>query len=290
VLDINRAVPNPALPGRVAAANDPVALASTPISAGDDIRFNAAQAQFEPGGVMLSGEVNRPGLYAIRRGETLSQLIARAGGLSPLAYPYGTIFTRRSVKELQQEGLRRTSRELTTALLSVSSRKETSGDAVIAGQRLIAQLARVESPGRVVVEADPRVLARRPDLDTILESGDSITIPKLPNFVLALGDISNPGALQFTPDKPLGAYLRETGGLQSSADRKRIFIVMPDGTATPVEASGWSRANSLTIPPGSTIIVPKDIDPLYKLDLASNIATIVASLLTSVATVALLAR
>jgi protein involved in polysaccharide export with SLBB domain len=239
--------------------------------------------------VLLSGEVNRPGLYAVRKGETLSQLIERAGGLSPLAYPYGTVFTRRSVKELQQEGLRRTSRELTTALLAVSSRKETSGDAVIAGQTLISQLATVESPGRVVVEADPRVLARRPDLDTVLESGDGIFVPKRPNFVLALGDVANPGALQFAPNKALGSYLRETGGLQSTADRGRIFIVLPDGTATPITSGGWSRAEANTIPPGSTIIIPKNIDPLYKLDLARDISTIVASLLTSVATVAILA-
>jgi protein involved in polysaccharide export with SLBB domain len=289
VLDVNRANANAGLPLRVAATADPAILASTMVSAGDDIRFNAAQVQFEPGGVQMTGEVNRPGLYAIRRGETLSQLIARAGGLSNLAYPYGTIFTRRSVKELEQEGLRRTSRELTKALLAVSSRKGTTGDSVIAGQQLIAQLARVESPGRVVVEADPRVLERRPDLDTVLESGDAIVIPKKPSFVLALGDVSNPGALQFVNNKPLASYLRETGGLQSTADKRRIFIVLPDGTAAPVGQGGWGRTGGNVIPPGSTIIIPKNIDPLYSLDLVRDISTIVASLLTSVATVAILA-
>jgi len=286
-LDINRAVSTDGALARFAGTQDN--LATVTVIAGDDIRFNAAQAQFEPGGVLLSGEVNRPGLYSVRKGEKLSQLLARAGGLSPLSYPYGTVFTRRSVKELQQEGLRRTSRELTTALLAVSSRKESSGEAVIAGQSLIAQLATVESPGRVVVEADPRVLDRRPDLDTVLESGDAIFVPKRPNFVLALGDVANPGALQFAADKALDGYLRETGGLQSTADRGRIFIVLPDGTAAPARNGGWSRAEGNAIPPGSTIIVPKNIDPLYKLDVATNISTIIASLLTSVATVAILA-
>ena len=288
MLDINRAVATGVLPSRL--PGTPATLATATVSAGDDIRFNGAQAQFEPGGVLLSGEVNRPGLYTIRKGETLSQLFERAGGLSPLAYPYGTIFTRRSVKELQQEGLRRSSRELTTALLALSSRKGTSGDSVVAAQQLIAQLATVEAPGRVVVEADTRVLARRPDLDTVLESGDAIIVPKTPNFVLALGDVANPGALQFAANKPLQGYLQDTGGLQSTADKGRIFIVMPDGRATSVNSGGWSRTSSQVIPPGSTIIVPKNIDPLYKLDLIRDISTIVASLLTSVATVALLAR
>lgn len=268
----------------------PAVMAQTMVRAGDDVRFNAAQPQFEAGAVLLSGEFNRPGVYSIRKGETLSQLTARAGGLSALAYPYGAIFTRRSVKELQQEGLRRTSRELTAGLLSLAARsRDSSGGGVVAGQQLIEQLSTIEAPGRVVVEADPRVLALRSDLDTVLESGDAIVMPKRPNFVLALGDVANPGALQFVAGKSVDAYLRETGGAASTADKKRIFIVLPDGTAQPLAGRGWGRGYAGVIPPGSTIIVPKNIDPLYRLDLARDITGIITGLLSGVATVALLA-
>ncbi len=288
-LDVTRAEGAETVQQRITADAGAMALNGTLLRAGDDIRFNSAQAQFEAGAVLLSGEFNRPGLYSIRKGETLSQLIVRAGGLSPLAYPYGAIFTRRSVKELQQEGLRRTSRELTTALLAVSARKESSGDALLAGQQLINQLATVEAPGRVVVEADPRVLALRPDLDTVLESGDAVVMPKRPNFVLALGDVSNPGALQFVAGKSVKAYLRETGGTQSTADDGRIFLVLPNGTSQPIASRGWGRSGGNVVPPGSTIIVPKDIDPLYGLDVARDITGIIGGLLTSVATLAILA-
>ncbi|PZN92988.1 MAG: hypothetical protein DCF31_14125 [Alphaproteobacteria bacterium] len=289
-LDVTRAEGLDLRQERFATEGYPTAMTAVTLRAGDDMRFNAAQPQFEPGAVLLSGEFNRPGLYSIRKGETLAQLTARAGGLSPLAYPYGAVFTRRSVKELQQEGLRRTSRELTTALLSVSARKEASAGALVGGQQLIAQLATVEAPGRVVVEADPRVLAVRPDLDTVLESGDAVVMPKRPNFVLALGDVSNPTALQFVPNKSVQAYLRESGGTSKSADEGRIFLVLPNGTSQPISGRGWGRASSTIVPPGSTIIVPKDIDPLYKLDLIRDITGIVGTLLTSVATVAILAR
>lgn len=288
-LDVSRATGSTIVQERFATEGYPTALARTMLRPGDDLRFNAAQAQFEPGGVLLTGEFNRPGLYSIRKGETLSQLVARAGGLSPLAYPYGAIFTRRAVKELQQEGLRRTSRELTNGLLAVSARKDSSGDGLIAAQQLIQQLATVEAPGRMVVEADPRVLALRGDLDTVLESGDAIVMPKRPNFVLALGDVSNPGALQFVQNKSVSEYLRETGGSLSSADKSRIFVVLPNGSSQPLAGRGWGRPDNGIVPPGSTIIVPKNIDPLYKLDVARDIAGIVASLLTSVATVAILA-
>ena len=289
-LDVSRADGSEVTQQRIATDGYPTALASTLVRAGDDLRFNAAQPQFEPGAVLLSGEFNRPGLYSIRKGETLAQLTARAGGLSSLAYPYGAIFTRRSVKELQQEGLRRTSRELTTALLAVSARKEGSVGALTGGQALIAQLATVEAPGRMVVEADPRVLALRTDLDTVLESGDAIIMPKRPNFVLALGDVSNPTALQFVPNKSVHEYLLETGGTAQSADKSRVFLVLPNGTSQPIGKRGWGSAATIVVPPGSTIIVPKDIDPLYKLDVLKDVTGIIGTLLTSVATVAILAR
>lgn len=289
VLDVTRSTGSNATMERFAADQGGVTLTRIAVRAGDDIRFNAAQPQYEPGGVLLSGEFQRPGLYTIRKGETLSQLIARAGGLTPQAYPYGSVFTRRSVKELQQEGFRRTARELNTSLLSVAARKETSGDALLGASRLIESLSTVEAPGRMVVETDPRVLELRPDLDTILESGDAIYVPKKPNFVLALGDVSNPGALQFVPGKSVGDYLREAGGTQSSADDGRIFIVLPNGTSQPVKNSPWRRSN-MVVPPGSTIIVPKNIDPLFTLDIVRDVTGIVGQFVTAVASIAILAN
>lgn len=283
-LDITRADVEQRLPTRGTSA-----LVTTLVRAGDDLRFNAAQPQYESGGVLLTGEVGRPGLYTVRKGEKLSELIARAGGVGPLAYPYGAIFTRRSVKEAQQEGIRRTGRELTNALLAVSARKTGSGatDSTASAARLIEQLSSVEAPGRVVVEADPRALTLRPDLDTVLESGDAIYIPKRPNFVLTLGDVSNPGALQFVAGKSARDYLSETGGTAKTADKRRIFLVLPNGTAEPLRIR--SRSERVVVPPGSTIIVPKDIDPLYTLDIVRDVSGIVGTLIQSIATISILA-
>ncbi|MGI4880248.1 MAG: SLBB domain-containing protein, partial [Janthinobacterium lividum] len=270
---------------------DAAVLTSVSIRSGDDLRFNGAQPQFESGGVLLTGEFGRPGLYTIRKGERLSELIARAGGIGSLGYPYGTIFTRRSVKEAQQEGIRRTGRELTNAFLAVSARKSGTGstDSTASAARLIEQLSSVEAPGRVVIEADPRALALRPDLDTVLESGDTVYMPKRPNFVLALGDVSNPGALQFVAGKSAREYLSETGGTAKTADKRRMFLVLPNGTAQPLR-NVTKRSENIIVPPGSTIIVPKDIDPLYTLDLVRDVSGIVGTLITSIATIAILAR
>jgi protein involved in polysaccharide export with SLBB domain len=284
-LDINRATQESA--ERIQAEPGSTTLAVTSVDSGDDIRFNAEQARFEGSGVLLSGEVARPGLYAIRKGETLSQLIDRAGGLTDYAYPFGTVFTRRSVKEAQEEGFRRTARELNNSLLAIAARSTQTGSGNLEGAASLIQLiGTAEAPGRMVVEADPRVLELRPDLDTRLEAGDAVFVPKRPNFILALGDVNNPGALQHVPGKTSGTYLREAGGTLSTADDKRAFMVLPNGSAQPISAGGRGGG---TPPPGTTIIVPKNIDPLYRLSVFRDVTTIIAQLATSVATVAVLA-
>ncbi|HOT26694.1 MAG TPA: SLBB domain-containing protein [Candidatus Ozemobacteraceae bacterium] len=57
--------------------------------------------------VVLKGEVRRPGPYAIRRrGETLEDLIERAGGLTEEAFPEGAIFMRKIANIADDEQLK----------------------------------------------------------------------------------------------------------------------------------------------------------------------------------------
>ncbi|MFQ3665426.1 MAG: SLBB domain-containing protein [Sphingomonadaceae bacterium] len=260
------------------------------VEPGDDLRFAGERLELDLGGVQLTGEVRRPGFYSIRRGETLSELLERAGGLTEFAYPYGAVFTRESVAAAQQEGFQRTARELNNSLLAVTARSPDRGAEGLQGAAALIQLiAAAPAPGRMVVEADPRVLAMRPDLDTILEPGDSIFFPRRPNFILATGDLSNPGALQFVEGKRLTAYLRDAGGTMQTADERRAFIVFPNGTAQPLRGGLWSGRADITPPPGSTIVVPKNIDPLYRLSIFRDISTILANLAVSAATIGVLA-
>lgn len=263
--------------------------ASLQVTPFDSVRLSTNASAFESGAVLLSGEFAQPGIYPVRKGEKLSDLIKRAGGLTAQSFPYGAVFTRASVRIAQREGLQRALKELNTGLLSIAARKDTSADAIIAAQELSQSIAGTEPPGRVVVEADPRVLAMRPDLDTVLEAGDTIFIPKRPNFVLTLGDVLNPTALQFSPRKSVKDYLGESGGVQSTADGNRIFIVYPNGIAEPVRTSFWGKSRQV-LPPGSAIVVPKNIDPLYKLNVARDITQIVSQVASALATVVILAR
>lgn len=257
------------------------------IRPGSSIRVQTVADQQEIGAILLTGEFVRPGSYTIQRGETLAELIERAGGVTQQAYPYGAVFTRKSVKEAQKEGFKRAARELNAALAIAALKKNVDASAVTAAQQLSSRVSTAEALGRMVIEADPRVLGIRDDLDVVLEPGDTLFMPKRPGHVLMIGDVLNPGALQFIRGKAVSDYLAESGGLQSSADDDRIFLVYPNGVAKPVRVSAW-RSSSVKVPPGSTIVVPKDTDPLAALDLTRDITSIVSQLAISAASLAVI--
>ncbi len=257
------------------------------INPGDVIRVNAIFSDRDDGPVLLSGEFLRPGLYHIRRGERLSELVARAGGLTAQAYPYGAVFTRERVKKAQQVGFNRAARELNSALAVVAAQSGADPRGVLALQELSQQVQSVEALGRVVIEADPTVLQVRPDLDTVLEPGDRLFMPKRPNFVSVTGDVLNPGALQFAAGKTAQDYIQQAGSFQRSADESRVFVVYPNGEAQPVSVSAWNFT-PVQIPPGSSIVVPKDPAPLNLLQFAKDMTLLVSQVAITAASLAVL--
>jgi len=260
------------------------------VNPGGGVRVSSLYSNFEAGAVLLTGEFKQPGVYTIRKGEKLSDLIERAGGLTDQAYPYGGVFARKRVKEIQREELRKTARHLQSAMVSASIKKTIEAESLMAAQQLTDQMADADIIGRVVIEADPVKLSMDPSKDIVLEPGDSLFIPKRPNFIVALGDVLNPGALQFIPGKRVGEYLREVGGYTRSADEDRVYVVYPNGVAQPVTLSSWGGDRNLSIPPGSAIVVPTDLSPYTSLTLIKEIGSIFQSLAVSAASIAVLVR
>ncbi len=259
------------------------------IGPGDVIRFNPVATDRDAGPVLLVGEFNRPGLYEIRRGERLSEVIARAGGLTPQAYPYGGIFTRKRVQSKQRAGLARAARELNSALAVVAVQRNVNPSSVLALQKFAGQLGSVEALGRIVTETDPTVLQVRPELDAVLEPGDRLYIPKRPNFVTVVGDVLNPGALQFIAGTTADEYIRQAGGFQRSADEDRVFVVYPNGRAEPLAISVWNY-NPVQLPPGSSLVVPKDPAPLDLFTLVREGSSLIGQLAVTAASLAVISR
>ncbi|MBO1076989.1 SLBB domain-containing protein [Roseomonas marmotae] len=273
-------------------------FAAIRLSPRDVVRLPRGFADRETGPVTLTGEFLRPGIYDIRRGERLSELIARAGGLSPQAYPYGTVFTRESVRQRQQEGFARTARELEQSLIQVAAGQAVAGSrssgldlggAITAGRELAGALREARAAGRMVVEANPVILAARPELDVLLEPGDLIAIPKRPNEVTVVGAILNPGSLQFTTGWHAADYVRASGGQQRFADGGRAFIVLPNGQSVPAGLGAW-QAGGPPVPPGSLVVVPQDPSPYETWGFVRDLTQVLGQVSISAAALSVISR
>jgi protein involved in polysaccharide export with SLBB domain len=273
-------------------------FAAVRLSPRDTLRIPRSFGDREVGPVTVLGEVVRPGVYDIRRGERLSELLARAGGLTPQAYPYGAVFTRESVRQRQQEGFQRSARELEQSLLQVAGAQGMIGAggrggdlaaAIAAGRELAAALREARAAGRMVVEANPVILAARPELDVLLEPGDLIAIPKRPNEVTVVGAVLNPGSLQFQSGWRAADYVRAAGNLQRFADPSRAFVVLPNGQSVPAGLSGW-QAGGPPVPPGSVVVVPQDPSPFEQWGFLRDVTQLLSQVSISAAALAVIAR
>jgi protein involved in polysaccharide export with SLBB domain len=273
-------------------------FAAIRLSPRDAVRFARGFGDRDSGPVTLVGEFLRPGTYDIRRGERFSELIARAGGLSPQSYPYGAVFTRESVRQRQQEGFARTARELEQSLIQVAAGQAVAGSrstgldlggAITAGRELANALRDARAAGRMVVEANPVVLAARPELDVLLEPGDLIAIPKRPNEVTVVGAVLNPGSLQFTTGWRAADYVGASGGQQRFADSGRAFIVLPNGQSAPAGLGSW-QGGGPPVPPGSLVVVPQDPSPYETWGFVRDLTQVLGQISISAAALSVISR
>lgn len=253
--------------------------ANVPVGPGDTVRVNQKFQKVENKTVLLAGEVRHPGRYDIMPGDKLSDLLGRAGGLAEGAYPEGAIFSRESERKAEELRFRAAAADLERSLAAAIQKSEDGPNAeqIASTQKLATELRNVEAVGRITVEADPAILASQPELDILLEKGDRIFIPKRPLTVRVRGEVLNPAALQFRTDQSPRDYILNAGGFSYYADKSRAFVVYPDGSAEPLHADVWSH-RPIKIPPGSTIVVPRDPKPFDFIESAEKVSQIIANL------------
>lgn len=222
--------------------------------------------------VTLAGEVQRPGEYLIARDETLHDLIARAGGLTGVAYPLGAVFTRESLKDSQRESNIVLADQLEQSVLQVaSSDVDGAGEQVTAVLKYAGQLRSQDVTGRLSVNV---VL---PDVSgpVYLQSGDTLTIPKRPSHVSVIGSVQKDTVASYSAGKRLSGYLAAAGGATRTADLKRAYILLPNGESTPADEES-------IIPPGAVIVVPPKTDRLTVLGLTDLVSRVLGNIATSV--------
>lgn len=252
--------------------------ATISIGPGDTVRVNQKFNRVADNSILIIGEVKNPGRYDLTPGDTMADLLQRAGGLTQQAYPEGAIFSRESERKSEESRFRAAARDLERALAASMNKKDPPDTTQIAMARdLAAELKAVEAVGRITVEADPGKLSVEPELNILLERGDRIFIPKRPLTVRVNGEVLSPANLQFRKNKKPRDYIMEAGGFTYNADDDRAFVLYPDGSAQPLQVSNWNHS-ATQIPPGSTIVVPRDPKPFDFIQSAKDISQILSNL------------
>lgn len=221
--------------------------------------------------VRLDGEFLRAGVYTVRSGQTLRDLVREAGGLTPDAYLYGSEFTRESTRVVQQhrldEYLQTLELQIQRGNLAIAASPVSSAQDIASGtaaqtseQQLLSQLRQMRATGRIVLEFRPGSMGVDALPDITLEDGDHFTVPPKPSSVNIVGAVYDQNSFLFEDARRAGAYLRLAGGPNRDADQKHIFIIRADGSVVSRDAENgiWGNEfNTLRMNPGDTIVVPE---------------------------------
>nr|WP_045422132.1 SLBB domain-containing protein [Vibrio jasicida] len=213
--------------------------------------------------VVLQGEVRFPGTYTVSLGETLGDLLERAGGLTKYAHPQGAIFTREALRLQEQKLLNQYAADIRAETAKKTFRADSNIGSVISDPdktlKFVEEASKSKALGRMVVQLD-RIIDKDKAADFMLEDGDFLFIPTFRNTVSIMGEVQV--SITYLLDNRLDVddYLNKAGGVKKQADEDRIFVVRADGSVYQPSSGYWFGNDKQELKPGDTIVVPIDTD------------------------------
>jgi protein involved in polysaccharide export with SLBB domain len=218
--------------------------------------------------VTIRGEVQHPGTYGIKPGESLNSVLQKAGGITSQGYDYGIVLTRREVRELEMKSHQELVARVKAEETQLKALPENDPDqknlkltAIAQTETTLTQLQTNLPIGRVVIHAsqDDKSFERAAE-QTPLRNGDVILVPKKPNYVVIQGQVFNATAVGFVPGRSANWYLGQAGGFTQLADKKAVFVIRADGSvlAAKNNNSMWSgNPMDAELMAGDVIVVPE---------------------------------
>ena len=216
--------------------------------------------------VKLEGEFAHSGVYSVRPGETLQEVVERAGGFSPGAYLFGSEFTRVSVRAVQQrrldEYVQQLQLQLERGVLSTSASAASSATDLASAtasaseaRELIARLRQIRATGRIVLNlnAASSGVQQLPPLQ--LQDGDSFYVPSIPSSISVIGAVYDQNSFVFAGGDRVRDYVRMAGGANRNADKRHPFMIRADGSVVSRDQVGEKKFQALVVQPGDTIVI-----------------------------------
>ena len=208
----------------------------------------------------ISGAVLKPGTYTMAAGETLDDLINKAGGFTENAYPFGAIFENRDAKLINEAAQSLLYQEFLDNIIALSQQNISGNFDLTPIVGLTKEINDLEPNGRIVVDMENE--AARETLG--IQEGDNLKVPEKTNNVYVYGEVSSEGSVMYEENKSVDFFIDKSGGYKKYADNESIYILHPNG-----ETQRYSKKRNIfenqpksgiTIYPGSVIFVPREID------------------------------
>ena len=240
--------------------------------------------------VQLIGEVKFPGVYPFKRGETLADVLSRAGGLTEYAFTEGAVFTRAELQRKEQEQIDSMAARLESDLAAISLEEKQAGkdgmdqQSVALANSLLAQLRNTKAVGRLVIDLK-KIIRTAADEEygasaaqpVILRDGDKLYVPQKTQEVTIIGEVQQITSHLYDPKLDRDDYINLSGGLTYKADKKRIYIVKANGAVVTDANTGW-LSSAKKVNSGDTIVVPLKADRMKSLTLWTNVTQIIYQL------------
>jgi protein involved in polysaccharide export with SLBB domain len=213
--------------------------------------------------IEIIGEIKFPGFYPIKVGESLFEVIQRAGGLTNRAFPDGAIFSRENLREKEDTQRERLIAQLESDLATATLAAQDSEDvaqAQSAANAMLSRLKNSESQGRLVIDL-AKIIQIGEQSKLMVKSGDQLLIPEIPYAVSVSGEVQFPTSHLYEEKLTLKDYVNRSGGYTQNADKDRTFVVKANGAVMTKGGSGWfeKASSGNNISPGDVIVVPIDV-------------------------------
>lgn len=202
----------------------------------DEVYIRKSPAYKQQQNVVISGEVLFDGTYSLlKKNERISDVIARAGGVTPDAYVKGARLLRKMTEEerRRQEDAVRIAKS-SEGRDSISVEKLNVSDIYTVGIRLDLAL---ENPGS--------------DYDIVMREGDVLYVPEYISTVKISGAVMYPNTVSYKEGANLKYYINQAGGYGNLAKKKKAYVIYMNGTVSRLKSN-----NRKAIEPGCEIIVP----------------------------------
>ncbi|WP_288883144.1 SLBB domain-containing protein [Pedobacter panaciterrae] len=203
--------------------------------------------------VKVEGEVLYPGTYTItKKDERISDIMKRAGGLSPLAYVEGASLKRTGGAEARAIDSLERRKEEKEKLMNLQRLKQSGAKDTTTIEKDL-QILRSDLVGIDLEKILKKPLSRN---DLIVEDGDVIRVPKELQTVRVTGEVLKPNSIVYIKGRSFKGYVDGAGGFSYNAYKKGAYIVYSNGSVAAAKKFLFFN-NYPQVKPGAEIFVPK---------------------------------